>query len=115
RIPELLIILSSFLVLPLYFLPSIIAFSRNVELRHLILALNFFLGWTFLGWVISLAMSLTVSPEHPRFVAAPIVGPSPPPTGRISDTLAELAGLKDRGLISEEEFQAKRSDILSRL
>jgi hypothetical protein len=39
----------------LYFLPSVIAFSRSIPDRGMVLVLNVFLGWTFLGWVVSLA------------------------------------------------------------
>ena len=38
----------------LYFLPSIIAFLKGHKNRVPILILNFLLGWTFIGWVISL-------------------------------------------------------------
>jgi hypothetical protein len=38
----------------LYFLPTIIAFARNKRDTTSILLLNFFLGWTAIGWVIAL-------------------------------------------------------------
>lgn len=38
----------------LYFLPSIVAFVRGHPQRWGIFALNFFLGWTFVGWIGSL-------------------------------------------------------------
>lgn len=37
-----------------YFVPSIVAFSRNKINRIAILMLNLFLGWTVIGWVIAL-------------------------------------------------------------
>ena len=43
----------------LYFLPSIIAFKRQHKSRFGILIINIFLGLTFLGWVISLAWSVS--------------------------------------------------------
>ena len=42
-----------------YFLPGIIAIYREHHNRFAILALNFFLGWTLLGWVAALIWSLT--------------------------------------------------------
>lgn len=42
----------------LYFLPTIIAFARSKRDAASILALNFFLGWTAIGWVISLVWAL---------------------------------------------------------
>jgi hypothetical protein len=43
----------------LYFLPSMIAFARHHRNAVAILVLNLFLGWTFLGWIISLVWSFT--------------------------------------------------------
>lgn len=41
-----------------YFLPSIVASSRRHRSENAIIALNLFLGWTFLGWVGSLVWAL---------------------------------------------------------
>lgn len=43
-----------------YFLPTIIAFKRGKRNRGAILALNLFLGWSLLGWVVSLVWALSV-------------------------------------------------------
>jgi hypothetical protein len=45
----------------LYFLPSIIA--RNKRNAGAIFALNLLLGWTFVGWIVSLVWALTVDVE----------------------------------------------------
>ena len=37
-------------VLGLYFLPTIIGFLRNKRNKMAIFALNFFLGWSVVGW-----------------------------------------------------------------
>jgi hypothetical protein len=42
----------------LYFLPAIIAFARSKRDAVSILALNFLLGWTAIGWVIALVWAL---------------------------------------------------------
>ena len=42
----------------IYFLPTIIAACRKHKNGAAILALNLFLGWTFLGWVIALIWSI---------------------------------------------------------
>ena len=42
-----------------YWTPTIIAFVRKHPSRGGILALNFFFGWTFVGWVVSLAWALS--------------------------------------------------------
>lgn len=42
----------------LYFLPAILAFARSKRDAVSILVLNFFLGWTAIGWVIALVWAL---------------------------------------------------------
>ena len=41
-----------------YFVPAIIAFKRRKKDRIAIGVLNLLLGWTFVGWVISLVWAL---------------------------------------------------------
>lgn len=41
-----------------YLLPAIIAYSRRHPSCHAILALNILLGWTLIGWVVSIVWSL---------------------------------------------------------
>jgi hypothetical protein len=38
----------------MYFLPSIIALARNKRDLLAIFLLNFFLGWSVIGWIVSL-------------------------------------------------------------
>jgi hypothetical protein len=38
----------------LYFLPSIIALARSKRDTLAILLLNFFLGWSVIGWIVAL-------------------------------------------------------------
>jgi tryptophan-rich sensory protein len=47
------------ILIVLYFMPTLIAFSKDKSNKVAIMALNFFLGWTFIFWVISLVWSLT--------------------------------------------------------
>jgi hypothetical protein len=43
--------------LSLYLLPTIIAVSRKVPNIGSVVVINVFLGWTFVGWVVALAMA----------------------------------------------------------
>jgi len=43
----------------IYFIPSFVAIYRKHNNRNPIIVLNFFLGWTFFGWVIALVWALT--------------------------------------------------------
>jgi hypothetical protein len=42
----------------MYFLPSIFAFARNKRDTTAIVLLNFFLGWTMVGWVVALVWAV---------------------------------------------------------
>jgi uncharacterized membrane protein YhaH (DUF805 family) len=42
----------------IYFAPAIIAFQRRKKDRVAIGVLNLLLGWTFVGWVISLVLAI---------------------------------------------------------
>lgn len=42
----------------MYFLPSIVAFARSKRDIAGIILLNFFLGWTVIGWVIALVWAV---------------------------------------------------------
>ena len=52
---ELLLIV---LIFGLYFLPTLIAFLRQHKNKLAIFLLNLLLGWTVLGWVVSLVWSV---------------------------------------------------------
>ena len=47
------------IVMGLYFLPSITAWMRGHHSKWAIIALNFLLGWTIIGWIGALIWSLT--------------------------------------------------------
>ena len=51
------LVASSFALLCLYFLPTIIAVARKVRNQGSIVVINFFLGWTLIGWVVALALA----------------------------------------------------------
>ena len=46
----------------LYFLPAFLA--RNKPNFTAILLLNFFLGWTFIGWIVALIWALSSEPQR---------------------------------------------------
>jgi hypothetical protein len=53
---------SAFLiVLVLYFLPSVVAVARKVTHQGSVVVINLFLGWTFIGWVVALAVACRTS------------------------------------------------------
>jgi len=55
----------------LYLMPAIIADKRKLVNTDSIVILNIFLGWTFVGWVVCLAMAASGSAAvRPPFVKA---------------------------------------------
>jgi hypothetical protein len=47
-----------------YWLPTIIAIARHTHSALGVAALNFFLGWTIVGWVMALLWALAASPAQ---------------------------------------------------
>jgi len=48
----------------MYFAPSLIAFARDKSNKVAILALNTLLGWSMIGWVVSLVWALSAEPQR---------------------------------------------------
>jgi hypothetical protein len=101
------------MVIALYFLPVIIAWLRGHHNKAPIFLLNLFLGWTGIGWLAALIWSVSsirrLGPVETRN-----------PEARTSEAedpyhkLEKLAGLRDRGLLTAEEFEAEKAKILNR-
>jgi hypothetical protein len=53
------------LLLFVYFIPTIFASREHHRAVGAIFVINFFLGWTFLGWVIALAWAANGNVELP--------------------------------------------------
>ena len=52
------------MIIMLYFAPTLVAFDRHHANAWPIAVINFFLGWTLLGWAGCLAWSLTRQDKH---------------------------------------------------
>jgi cytochrome c biogenesis protein CcdA len=57
-----LLVVFLFVGLVAYFVPSIIAVKRDHHNRAPIMIVNILLGWSFIGWVVALAWSLSQTP-----------------------------------------------------
>ena len=95
-----------FLLLILYFIPSISAYSRKKKNASSILVVNLFLGWTFIGWIVALSWAL--SKDAPPAVVIKTAEASK----NTASELAELFKLKQDGAITEDEFRAHKAKIL---
>lgn len=48
------ILLLWLLLIPVYFVPSVLAYKKNHKFKKQILLLNIFLGFSYVGWVLAL-------------------------------------------------------------
>lgn len=62
----------------LYFIPTLIAVFNNRSNQTAIMALNFLLGWTFIGWVVALIWSLTDPKPQYIIMQPPASAPTSP-------------------------------------
>ncbi|MGE8045141.1 superinfection immunity protein [Pseudomonas monteilii] len=101
------------LIVLAYFVPTIVAAKRGHPNGTPIFLLNLFLGWTAIGWLVALIWSFSAVDE----IAATPVAQLPAVDSKIDEDrysrLAKLADLKERGHLTEAEFEAEKSKILS--
>jgi len=67
-----------------YFIPTIVAFVKKTPNKMSVLVINLFLGWSFIGWVVALAMAFRDTPAQQQVVIYTQPGehrlqPQPPP------------------------------------
>ena len=71
----------------LYFLPTLIALTRNHHNAAAIVVTNIFLGWTFLGWVAALIWSFTAAAAEVTVSAVASVASVQPPASRSAPSI----------------------------
>lgn len=64
--------------LALYVLPGFIATARNLPNQGSVWVINIFLGWTFIGWVVALAMAVVGNRPTTQFPPPAAYGPPAP-------------------------------------
>ena len=89
--------------LAIYFLPTIVARTRDHHSGRAIFYTNLLLGWTIIGWVIAFIWSFT----NPVQV---IVNNQKQQSA--ADEIQKLAILKEQGLLTEDEFTKKKQQLL---
>jgi len=91
----------------LYFLPTINGKSRKHPNTDSIFLLNLFLGWTLMGWVVALVWSASA-------ISKPVEAKNSATAPEIDryEALEKLVSMKERGFISEDEFQAEKARLL---
>ena len=86
----------SFISLVVYFLPTLIAVIRKHNSAIAIFVLNFLLGWSFIAWVIALVWAFSENNSCD-----------------LEAKLKTLYSLKEKGLISDEEFERKKEELIN--
>lgn len=89
----------------LYFLPYIL--GRNKYNSSSIFWLNLLLGWSFIGWVVALIWALSKD-QKPVIIQNNVVS-----VDTDIEKLNNYKKLLDTGVISQEEFDKKKSEILN--
>jgi hypothetical protein len=79
-------LLGFLIIFGLYFLPTIVAIARKVPNMGVVIVINFFLGWTVIGWIVALAMAVRSKPKWTAYQAGYSTLPGqapmwPPPEG----------------------------------
>lgn len=104
----------------LYFLPSFEAWKRDQPNLTPTVLVNLFLGWTLIGWVVAMVMAhKSTEPQKVEVVYStpaptpPAMAPAPAAKPSLADELIKLAELKEKGLLSEEEFNQQKAKLLA--
>ena len=88
----------------LYFLPYLIANKREHQQTRAIYILNIFAGWTVVAWIVALIWAHTVPSENIHIHEAE--------TKSEAGKIREFKELYDSGIISKEEFEEKKRQLL---
>jgi len=94
----------------LYFLPTIVASLRHHQAAP-VFVLNLFLGWTFIGWVVALAIAVGTSAPASRPVEGPLSSPENPWDWIIDDFKNWLHRSDEGGKIDPEINPAPHGDV----
>ena len=87
-----------------YFIPTIVALIRGKKNKGSIIVVNVFLGWSVIGWVVALAWACGSDEKHTVHVVKE--------SG--SEELERLVRLKEKNVITEEEFEIQKKKVLGK-
>lgn len=86
-------------LIPLYLLPSIIAYHKNHKHKIPIILINILGGGVWgVGWLIALVWCF-IEPKKNAVTSS-------------AEEISKLFELKEKGVISQEEFERKKKDLL---
>ncbi len=99
---QILILIGILILAFIHFLPMIIALKRNHKNKIPIILINIFLGWSLVGWVIALVWA-TKKNENVMIENN---------FGSQADELEKLHSLKEKGILTEDEFSKKKAELI---
>ncbi len=112
------LVLAIVVIPPVYFLPAVLAASKNHPQAAAIFFVNLVLGWTIVGWVVALVWGAAGAPGEqkayrPLFPVPrrAVTEPSPTPEA-VTLALEALMDQRFRGQITEAEYLTGRQVIL---
>lgn len=91
----------------IYFLPTLIANGNRKRNAEAIAILNLLLGWTVIGWLVALIWGCT---KDAKPVTKEII--MKPKEKTIAQKIEELTELKNKGIITEEEYNIKKAKMI---
>lgn len=94
----------------IYMYPAKLARRTEHTAATAIFWLNIFFGWTFLMWIV-----LMIWASNGRSEKTVIVQQNAVPQKSAQESFEELKRLKDMGMLTDEEFEAKRKELLTRI
>ena len=106
---EILLILVIPLLGVIHFLPTIIGLKRPDRL--LIFLVNLLAGWSIIGWFIALYLAIRKEPVPNPFSTS--TSSAGNPSASVADELSKLRDLRDQGVLTAEEFERQKNNLLS--
>src|SRR3954470_12986235 len=88
----------------LYLLPTLIAAGRKSKRTAGVFVVNFFLGWTILGWIIALAWAAGSDKDEVKEKTVDKAHIS----ASVADELAKLVQLRRDGVLNTQEFEDQK-------
>ena len=96
----------------LYFLPSILGNHKHNFWS--IFTLNLLLGWSFIGWVVALVWALSKDEQIVKLEQNEPNTFNPKTNISISDEIIKLNELKEKGILTDEEFNKEKKKLLEK-
>lgn len=100
------------IILVIYFLPTIVSWGKSFVLQ--VFLLNFFFGWTFLGWIIALIWACKTEKQTQVYVHNTTSSDNKTNHDDIYTAIEKLSKLHKDGMITDAEFAQQKDKLLNK-